>query len=610
MHATVSEVTARIESRSLQTRSDYLNKVQRTADQGTWKSSLSCGNQAHAFAASSCGDKSNQIGESTGNVGIVTSYNDMLSAHQPYAVYPDLIKEIARKNGGTAQVAGGVPAMCDGVTQGQPGMELSLFSRDVIAMSAGIALSHNVYDAAIFLGICDKIVPGLVIAAASFGHLPSIFLPAGSMPTGISNNQKAKVRQQFAAGAIGKPDLLKSEMQSYHSAGTCTFYGTANTNQMLMEFMGLQLPGSSFVNPDTPLREALNQAGITRSFEVMKGQKHYTPVAEILDIPNFVNGIVGLLATGGSTNLLIHLIAMARAAGIILAVQDFADLSQVTPLLAKVYPNGEADVNAFRDAGGLQFMIAELLNAGLLQKNVKTIVGTGLEHYTKVPELDAAGRLVWVETMSKVHDFNIVRPYKEPFQQTGGVKLLNGNLGSSVIKVSALSEDKLVIEAPAIVFNDQNGVKAAFDAGELNRDFICVVRFQGPQSNGMPELHGLTPVLGLLQDRGFKVALVTDGRMSGASGKVPAAIHVAPEAKDQGPIACIRDGDMIRLDAKQSTLAVLETDFSERTPVPFDETNFYNDLGRDLFSNFRKSVGSTTEGATVFFDEQANQRAK
>ncbi len=603
LHPAVAEVTARIEKRSSKTRSDYLDGIQRASESTDWNRQLGCGNLAHAFAASCSADKDSQTGQSAGNLAIITAYNDMLSAHQPYADYPDMIKQAARELGGTAQVAGGVPAMCDGVTQGQPGMELALFSRDVIALSAAIALSHNVYDGAIFLGICDKIVPGLVVAAASFGHLPCIFMPAGPMPSGIPNKQKARVRQKYAAGEVGREELLKSEMQSYHSPGTCTFYGTANTNQMLMEIMGMQLPGSSFINPGTELRQAFNIAGVKRLFEIGSKQPQYTPAAQVLDIPNFVNGIVGLHATGGSTNLVLHLMVMARAAGIILDSQDFSDLSHVTPLMARVYPNGMEDVNAFQDAGGMRYLIAELLEAGMLHEQVSTVFGKGLSAYTRQPKLDDEGRLSWNEVSVPSQNTEVLRPFTDAFQPSGGLKVLTGNLGSAIIKVSALPQQRQVIEAPARVFDSQQAVKEAFDAGELEQDFICVVRFQGPKSNGMPELHGLTPVLGLLQDRGYSVALVTDGRMSGASGKIPAAIHVAPEACDGGPIACIRDGDMIRLDANAETLQVLADDFSEREPVMIDLSANQIGMGRELFSHFRRAAGITSEGASVFFNQ-------
>lgn len=602
IHPVLTEVTERIKKRSRKTRSDYLDNIQRAIEEGTWKSSLSCGNIAHAFAASCNGDKQDQTGQSTGNLGIVTAYNDMLSAHQPFALYPDLIKQLARDLGGTAQVAGGVPAMCDGVTQGQPGMELSLFSRDVIAMSAAVALTHNVYDAAAFLGICDKIVPGLMIAIASFGHLPCIFLPSGPMPSGIPNDEKAKVRQSFLVGKIGKEDLLKSEMKSYHAPGTCTFYGTANSNQMLMEIMGMQLPGSSFVNPGTELREAYNRAGVKRIFEITQKNDEFTPAAKVLDIPNFVNGIVGLHATGGSTNLVLHIVAMARAAGIILELQDLSDLSAITPLMAKVYPNGMADVNAFHAAGGMHYLIGELLSAGLLHNEVATVAGSGLQRYSNTPKLDDSGELVWTEGNSQSSDLSILRPHNEAFSDSGGLKMLSGNLGASIIKISSLEKKRHIIQAPARVFNSQQAVKDAFDQGELEKDFICVVRFQGPKSNGMPELHGLTPLLGVLQDKGYAVALVTDGRMSGASGKVPAAIHLAPEACDGGAIACIQDDDLIRLDAVKGTLEVLAEDFTQRTPQMIDLSANQSGMGRELFTHFRRAAGPSTHGASVFFN--------
>ena len=602
IHPVLSEVTERIKQRSKKSRSDYLNNIQKAIDEGTWKSSLSCGNLAHAFAASCDGDKQDQTGQSAGNLGIVTAYNDMLSAHQPFALYPDLIKKLARELGGTAQVAGGVPAMCDGVTQGQPGMELSLFSRDVIAMSAAVALTHNVYDSAVFLGICDKIVPGLMIAVASFGHLPCIFLPSGPMPSGIPNDEKAKVRQSFLVGEIGKKELLKSEMKSYHAPGTCTFYGTANSNQMLMEIMGMQLPGSSFVNPGTELRDAYNRAGVKRIFAITQKNNEFTPASKVLDIPNFVNGIVGLHATGGSTNLVLHIVAMARAAGIILELQDISDLSAITPLMAKVYPNGLADVNAFHAAGGMQYLIGELLSAGLLHNEVATVAGAGLQRYSHTPQLDDSGELIWAEGNNQSADLSILRPHSEAFSSSGGLKMLSGNLGASIIKISSLEKKRHIIQAPARVFNSQQAVKDAFDNGELEKDFICVVRFQGPKSNGMPELHGLTPLLGVLQDKGFAVALVTDGRMSGASGKVPAAIHLAPEACDGGAIACIQDGDLICLDAVKGTLEVLADDFTQRTPQMIDLSANQTGMGRELFAHFRHAVGPSTEGASVFFN--------
>lgn len=602
LHPQLVAVTQRIEARSAASRAAYMQQVA-AANPVTPRSKLSCGNLAHAVAAVPNADKLKLVEWTAGNLGIVTAYNDMLSAHQPFVYYPDLIKAAVREVGGTAQVAGGVPAMCDGVTQGQEGMELSLFSRDVIAMSAAVALSHNVFDAAAFLGVCDKIVPGLVIAAASFGHLPCIFLPAGPMVSGLANDVKSKVRQQYAEGKVGRAELLQAEMQSYHGAGTCTFYGTANSNQMLMEFMGLQLPGSSFVNPGTSLREALTVAGAQRALAMTAKGQDYTPAANILTVNAFVNGIVGLNATGGSTNLLLHLVAMARAAGIVLCLEDFADLSAITPLIARVYPNGVADVNHFHAAGGLQFVIRELLAAGLLHEEVDTVAGKGLHHYTQEAVLAADGTVTWREGASTSHDTDVLRPVVQPFQPSGGLVRLLGNLGDSVIKVSAVKPDKHLIEAPAKVFHDQAAVKAAFEAGELQGDFVCVVRFQGPKANGMPELHGLTPVLGLLQDRGQHVALVTDGRMSGASGKVPAAIHVSPEAMDGGAIAKIRDGDLIRLDVDNGYLEVLTAGFAERAPVSVDLSANGSGCGRELFQVFRSHVSAAASGASALFTD-------
>ncbi|WP_298608899.1 phosphogluconate dehydratase [uncultured Thiothrix sp.] len=600
VHPVIAEVTTRIEQRSQQTRNLYLARMQQAAVRDN-RHNLACGNLAHAVAASPSADKFKIVASKAPNLGIVTAYNDMLSAHQPFETYPTLIKQVARSVGATAQVAGGVPAMCDGVTQGQPGMELSLFSRDVIAMAAGIALSHNLFDAAAFLGVCDKIVPGLVIAAATFGYLPCVFLPAGPMVSGISNDQKAKVRQQYAAGQVGRAELLEAEMQSYHNVGTCTFYGTANSNQMLMEFMGLQLPGSSFVNPNTPLRDALTVAGTEQVLKLTAEAGNYTPACEVLSAKAFVNGIVGLNATGGSTNLVLHLIAMARAAGLIVHLEDFSALSAVTPLMARVYPNGSADVNHFHAAGGLQFVIRELLAAGLLHEDVHTVAGFGLHHYTQEAKLNEQGKAMWVEGAVTSHDTDILRPYTEAFQAAGGLVSLTGNLGEAVIKVSAVKPERRIIEAPAKVFHDQEEVKAAFKAGELTGDFVCVVRFQGPKANGMPELHSLTPVLGVLQDRGQQVALVTDGRMSGASGKVPAAIHLSPEAVDGGAIAKIRDGDLIRLDAETGELNVLVADFDSRTNVAANLAANEAGLGRELFQVFRQAVGPASSGASSLF---------
>ena len=600
LNDTVHRVTERIRARSRVLRTAYLQRMAQAADAGPARSHLSCGNLAHAVAASPETDKARQTGSAAGNIGIVTAYNDMLSAHQPFEGFPALIREAARQAGGTAQVAGGVPAMCDGVTQGQPGMELSLFSRDVIALAAGVALSHNCFDAAIFLGVCDKIVPGLVIAAATFGHIPAIFAPAGPMTSGLPNDEKAAVRQRFARGEIGRDELMAAEMASYHGAGTCTFYGTANSNQMLMEFMGLHLPGASFVNPGTPLREALTRAAARRALEITAAGNFYTPVSAVLDERAFVNGMVGLHATGGSTNLTLHLVAMARAAGVLIDWTDMAELSAVTPLMARVYPNGLADVNHFHAAGGLGFMIGELLEAGLLHGDVRTIAGDGLARYTLEPVLGDDG-LAWRNGARASLNDRILRPAADPFQRTGGLAMLTGNLGQAVIKTSAVAPERHVVEAPARVFQDQEEIKAAFRNGALERDFVCVLRFQGPQANGMPELHSLTPLLSVLQDRGFRVALLTDGRMSGASGKVPAAIHVTPEAAAGGAIARVRDGDMLRLDAPAGRLDVLcdPAVFAGRAPAQADLSANACGIGRELFATFRSNVGPADTGAAV-----------
>ncbi len=597
LHRTLVEVTDRIRARSENTRSTYLDHMSAAAAQGPRRAHLACGNQAHAYAAMG-EDKAALVDDRAPNLGIITAYNDMLSAHQPYETYPAMIRDIARKVGATAQVAGGVPAMCDGVTQGQTGMELSLFSRDVIALAAGVGLSHNTFDAALYLGVCDKIVPGLVMAAATFGYLPAVFIPAGPMTSGLPNDEKAKVRQKFATGEVGRDKLMEAEMASYHGPGTCTFYGTANTNQMLMEFMGLHLPGSSFVNPNTPLRDALTVAGVERAAQITSLGNEFTPACDVLDERAFVNGIVGLMATGGSTNLVLHLPAMARAAGIILDLEDFAQLSEAVPLLAKVYPNGLADVNHFHATGGLQFMISELLNAGLLHDDVTTIAGKGLERYTQEPKL-ADGRVQYAEGPKETLNDKILRPVAEPFNAHGGLQQLTGNLGRGVIKVSAVAEDRQIIEAPCRVFHEQADVKKAFQNGEFTGDTVVVVRFQGPSSNGMPELHSLTPTLSVLQDRGYKMALVTDGRMSGASGKVPAAIHVSPEAANGGPLAYLQDGDIVRLDAKAGTLEVIGVDLSTRTAATPDLSANGNGVGRELFDVFRRNVGLASDGAAV-----------
>jgi phosphogluconate dehydratase len=597
LHPKLTDITQRIVERSRPRRSQYLERMARAAEDGPKRAHLSCSGQAHAYAGAGEDQQALAKGRAP-NLGIVTAYNDMLSAHQPFKDFPDLIKSVARAEGATAQVAGGVPAMCDGVTQGATGMELSLFSRDVIALAAAVALSHNTFDAALFLGVCDKIVPGLVIAAATFGHIPSVFVPAGPMTTGISNDDKAKVRQKFATGEVGREELLASEMAAYHGPGTCTFYGTANSNQMLMEFLGLHLPAASFVNPGTPLRDALTGEATRRALAITALGNDFTPVSQVLDEKAFVNGLVGLMATGGSTNLVLHMVAMARAAGVELALEDFADVSAITPLMARVYPNGLADVNHFHAAGGLGFLIGELLGAGLLHPDTRTVAGTGLAAYTQEPKL-VGDRVRWEPGPRSSLNDRIVRPASDPFQTSGGLVQLSGNIGQSVIKISAVAPERHVIEARARVFHDQHSVQAAFRAGELTQDVIVVVRFQGPKSNGMPELHALTPTLSVLQDRGLRVALVTDGRMSGASGKVPAAIHVSPEAMDGGPIARIRDGDLIRLDADTGRLEVLAEDFETRAPVTADLSGNQTGLGRELFEVFRQNVGLAKDGAAV-----------
>ncbi|MEO0402892.1 MAG: phosphogluconate dehydratase [Pseudomonadota bacterium] len=600
LNPVMQRVTERVIDRSGPSRRRYLDRMAKAKSDGPARAHLSCSGQAHAFAAAG-EDQDRLAGAASGNLGIVTAYNDMLSAHQPFERYPTLIRDAIRAAGGTAQVAGGVPAMCDGVTQGEAGMELSLFSRDVIALAAGVALSHNTFDAAVFLGVCDKIVPGLIIAAQSFGHMPAVFLPAGPMTSGLPNDEKAAVRQRFAAGEATREELLKAEMAAYHGPGTCTFYGTANTNQMLMEFMGLHLPGSSFVNPNTDLRDALTVEGAKRALSLSALGNSYTPVCDVLDEKAFVNGIVGLNATGGSTNLLIHLIAMARAGGIILDWEDFCDLSEITPLIARVYPNGLADVNQFHAAGGLGFMIGELLNAGLLHDDTRTVAGEGLENYTQEPKL-VDGALTWSPGTGETLNAGILRPASDAFQDTGGLSRLVGTLGTGVMKISAVAPEHRIVQAPCRVFHDQDAVKTAFKAGEFTDDVIIVVRFQGPKANGMPELHSLTPLLGILQGRGQKVALVTDGRMSGASGKVPSAIHVCPEALDGGPIGQLQDGDVLRVDAEAGVLEVLTEGVLERAHAKADLSDNQWGVGRDMFTAFRNTVGSANTGATVFGD--------
>jgi len=595
IHPEIAKITERIAQRSLSSRQAYLSQIDEAYSAGVHRSTLNCGNLAHGFAACNQHDKSALAADIVPNLGIITAYNDMLSAHQVYEDYPKAIKQFANEFGAVAQVAGGVPAMCDGVTQGQPGMELSLYSRDVIALSSAIGLTHNMFDAALYLGICDKIVPGLLMSALRFGHLPAVFMPGGPMPSGISNEEKSAIRQAYAEGKIGREELLKGESDSYHSPGTCTFYGTANSNQMLMEIMGLHLPGSSFVNPHTPLRDLLNREAVRVAIENVKIGKSRS-LANLFNEKTVVNGIIGLLATGGSTNHTIHLIAIARAAGIIINWDDMSELSAIVPLITRMYPNGAADVNHFHAAGGMGFVIRTLLEQHLLHEDVQTIIGQGLSAYTKEPKI-ANGQLVWEEGARESLNLNIIRPANDPFTLDGGIKLLQGNLGRSVIKTAAVAQEHRIVEAPAIVFNEQADLIAAFKRGELERDFIAVVPFQGPKFNGMPELHSLTPTLTVLQKKGFKVGLVTDGRMSGASGKVPAAIHLTPEAYDGGLISKIQSGDLLRLDSENGVLEVLNAaTVIARPSVQKDNSQFR--FGRELFAKLRTGVSQSEEGAS------------
>ena len=612
LNATVAKVTARIAQRSQSLRAAYLEQVNAAAARQPGADRLGCANVAHAFAAMPDADKSRATGLASipvvsaaargPNIGVVNAYNDMLSAHAPFQHYPDLIKDEARKWGATAQVAGGVPAMCDGVTQGTPGMELSLFSRDVIAMSTAVSLSHDVFDAALMLGVCDKIVPGLLIGALHFGHLPTVFVPAGPMGSGLSNNEKSKVRELAAQGLVDRAELLKAESAAYHGEGTCTFYGTANSNQMLLEAMGLHVPGTAFVNPGDGLRNELTRESVRTVLQLLKA-KNFTPIGQLVDERCIVNAMVALLATGGSTNHLIHWVAVARAAGLTIDWDDFSELSNVVPLLTRIYPNGSADVNQFQAAGGPGYVIRELLDAGYMHPDVLTVRPGGIREFTQRP-VEVNGQLAW-EKMGASKDETVVRPASSPFSVTGGLRLLQGNLGRSVIKVSAVPEACHVIEAPAQVFNSQEELLAAFKAGSMNKDVVCVVRWQGPQANGMPELHKLTPPLAVLQGQGFKVALVTDGRMSGASGKVPAAIHVSPEAASGGALARVLDGDLIRLDAVVGTLQVLinEETWNARIPAtmpPELQAANSSGMGRELFANLRKHALKAEEGACTW----------
>ncbi|MEI6859388.1 MAG: phosphogluconate dehydratase [Shewanella sp.] len=598
MHSVVRSVTNRVIKRSKVSRAKYLAALDEAKLNGVHRSSLSCGNLAHGFAACKADDKQSIKGLTKANIGIITSFNDMLSAHQPYETYPELLKQACAEVGSVAQVAAGVPAMCDGVTQGQPGMELSLLSREVIAMSTAVGLSHNMFDGALLLGICDKIVPGLLIGALSFGHLPMLFVPAGPMKSGIPNKEKARIRQKFAQGKVDRATLLEAESASYHSAGTCTFYGTANSNQLMLEVMGLQLPGSSFVNPDDPLREMLNKTAAKQVCRLTAMGTQYTPIGEIVNEKSIVNGIVALLATGGSTNLTMHIVAAARAAGVIINWDDFSELSDAVPLIARVYPNGHADINHFHAAGGMAFLIKELLDAGMLHEDVNTVAGHGLRRYTQEPKL-IDGEIKWLKGQTTSLDAEVLTSVAQPFQVNGGLKLLTGNLGRAVIKVSAVSEQHRVVEAPAVVIDDQNKLDAIFKAGDLDKDCVVVVKGQGPKAVGMPELHKLTPILGTLQDRGFKVALLTDGRMSGASGKVPAAIHLTPEALDGGLIAKVRSGDMIRVDALTGELSLLVSDAELETrvaeKVDLHKTSY--GMGRELFGALRSNLSSPETGA-------------
>ncbi|AOK22426.1 phosphogluconate dehydratase [Burkholderia ubonensis] len=602
LHPTLAKVTERVIARSQSTRSAYLKRIDGAQGRFPARGALSCANLAHGFAGLEGNDKFEIKAIKQPNIGIVSAYNEMLSAHAPYKDFPDIIKAAARANGGVAQFAGGVPAMCDGVTQGNPGMELSLFSREAIAMGTAIALTHNMFDAALCLGICDKIVPGLLIGALQFGHLPTIFVPAGPMTSGLSNDDKARIRQQFATGQVGRDALLEAESAAYHGHGTCTFYGTANSNQMLMELMGLHLPGSAFVHPHTPLRDALTAEAARRVLDLTVERGHYTPIGHVIDEKAIVNGIVALLATGGSTNHTLHLVAIARAAGILIDWDDFDELSGAVPLLAKIYPNGKADVNHFHAAGGIAFLVRNLLEGGLLHEDVTTVAGRGLSHYTKEPRL-IDGKLTWVDGAAESHDTKVLRPIGEPFQPDGGLRLMQGRLGRGVIKISAVAPEHRKVQAPAIVFDSQEAVQEAFDRGELKRDFVAVVRFQGARANGMPELHRLTPLLGVLQDQGFHVALVTDGRMSGASGKVPAVIHVSPEALLNGPLGKVKTGDTIVIDAEAGVLDIAVDDAEwQARPVaqPLHQADNEVGFGRELFGVFRAAAAPAEQGASVF----------
>ncbi len=603
MHPVVEKVTQDVIERSQESRLAYLKYIADLGKEGPNRSKLACGNLAHGFAACSTSEKNDLTGEKKANIAIISSYNDMLSAHEPYREAPDLIKSAIREAGGVAQFAGGVPAMCDGITQGQPGMEMSLFSRDLIAMSTAIGMSHNMFDGALYLGVCDKIVPGLLIGALSFGHLPAIFVPAGPMPSGITNKQKARARQAYAIGKIGRKELLESESASYHSAGTCTFYGTANSNQMMMEIMGLHLPGSSFVNPYTPLRDELTRQAARQVLKFTALGDDYRPVAHAIDEKAIINAVIGLLATGGSTNHTMHLIAIARASGITLNWDDFDNLSKAIPQLTKIYPNGPADVNHFHAAGGMGVLIAELLKHGLLHEDILTVADSkGMNNYTQEPKLEN-DKLTWKDCPETSLDTEVLSTVDTPFSKEGGLHVMRGNLGRGVSKLSAVAKKHQIVEAPAVVFDDQEDFLVAFQQGELEKDFIAVIRFQGPRANGMPELHKLTPPLGVLQDKGFKVALVTDGRMSGASGKVPSAIHLCPECEMDGPLTKVLDGDIISLNLQTGDVNALvdEDEFNARVPIPNRANNHHYGMGREMFGGFRLGASTAETGASNLF---------
>ncbi|OUR72201.1 phosphogluconate dehydratase [Methylophaga sp. 41_12_T18] len=604
VHQVLESVTNDIIERSRDSRTKYLARIDAAVENGPHRAQLACGNLVHGFAACSAGEKADLSGTVKANIGIISAYNDMLSAHQPYKDYPDLIKQAAVDAGGVAQFAGGVPAMCDGVTQGQAGMELSLFSRDVIAMSAAIGLSHNMFDGALFLGICDKIVPGLLISALSFGHLPAVFVPGGPMPSGLPNKEKVRIRQLYAEGKVGRDALLKAESESYHSPGTCTFYGTANSNQMMVEMMGLHLPGSSFVNPNTPLRDALTKSATEQVLKYTAMGDDFRPIGHMIDEKAIVNAMVGLMATGGSTNHTMHLVAIAKAAGIIINWDDFDKITKIIPLLTRIYPNGDADINHFQAAGGMGVLIGELLEQGLMHEDIVSVAATrGMSSYTQEPKL-VDGELVWEEGPGKSLDETVISTVAKPFSKSGGLHLIHGNLGRGMSKISAVAEEHQIVEAAAMVFDDQDDVVACFKRGEMEKDLIVVLRFQGPKANGMPELHKLTPLLGSLQDKGFHVAIVTDGRMSGASGKVPSAIHMCPECEEGGPLTRVQDGDMLHLNTQSGELNILVEDdeFNARTPHVKVSTDHHYGMGRELFDSFRKGVSSAETGAINMFN--------